>query len=176
MVAAEFWTSGAAGGPGNRVDWNTPPEILDRVRLLGPIYLDPCSNPGSMVGAELVAQEENDGTAIDWTAPAGSVVFVNPPYGRGKIAPFADKFAAEAPERSSHLIALVPARVETKWFRTFSESAPLWCAIRGRLRFYVDGAPGQSAPFPSAVIYAGPEPARFAEVFGEIGSVWSRYK
>jgi phage N-6-adenine-methyltransferase len=169
-----FYTSGPAGGASRRVDWNTPPEIVAKVRELGPIYLDPCSNANSVVGAKVAAVEDDDGLRLSWRAPPGEVVFVNPPYGRGKVRPFAEKFAEDAHARASHLIALVPARVETKWFATFADSASAWCAVRGRLRFLVDGKLADPAPFPSAILYAGPEPRRFAEVFGELGAIWTR--
>lgn len=172
---SNFFTDGAAAGPGRSVHWNTPPEILDAVRQLGPIELDPCSNAGSMVNAS-ASIAGDDGTVINWTVSPGGVVFINPPYGRGAISPFAAKFASEArKKRSSHLIALVPARVETRWFAQFvAPDGVVWLAIRGRLKFWINGEPGQSAPFPSALIYAGPDPDVFAEIFGDLGTVWSR--
>ena len=89
-----FFTDGAAAGPGKRVDWNTPPEVLARVRRLGPILLDPCSNAGSRVDAAIGLT--SGGPVVPWAVAPGGVLFINPPYGRGQVMPFAQKFRDEA--------------------------------------------------------------------------------
>ena len=172
---AQFWTNdGAAAGPGASVHWNTPPSLITRVKALGPIELDPCSNPHSMVGAYTELGAQYDGTKVSWKVSKGAVTYVNPPYGRGQIMPFAAKFYTEAEKNyDCHLVALVPARVETQWFDLFVNTpGAVWCAITGRLKFWQDGKPGKSAPFPSALIYAGPDTDKFRSLFGQIGSVW----
>lgn len=65
-------------------------------------------------------------------------------------------------------VALVPARVDTKWWRTLTDGASV-CFIQGRLKF---GNGVNSAPFPSAVVYLGPNPNRFAAAFGNIGTIY----
>jgi hypothetical protein len=63
-------------------------------------------------------------------------------------------------------IALVPARVDTEWFRLL-EPFPC-CFIYGRLIF--DNAENP-APFPSAIVYLGRNVHSFAKVFGQIGGI-----
>lgn len=66
-------------------DWRTPPEVLDVVRELGPIGLDPCasSNPEHWFADVNVPKEKSNFRDDAWAAThENSVVFVNPPYGR----------------------------------------------------------------------------------------------
>lgn len=149
------------------MDWQTPPEVLDLVRQVAPIGLDPCTTKNNPVGAfEWIWPEVANGLDLPWW-PAHGLAFVNPPYGR-QLAPWAAKIAAEG-QRGMELICLVPARTDTRWWRNI-ETAARVCFWRGRIRFV--GAPA-SAPFPSALGYWGPRPERFAEVFGARGGIWS---
>jgi hypothetical protein len=147
-----------------RDSWNTPPEVLELVRRLGPIGLDPCSNAGSIVGAseEWRLERGEDGLARPW-ALAG-LVYVNPPYGR-EIGPWAQKMAAEG-RAGVEIVALLPARTDARWWQESVRTADALLFWRGRLRFL--GAPS-SAPFPSAVAYWGPRWLTFLSVFGERG-------
>jgi site-specific DNA-methyltransferase (adenine-specific) len=95
---------------------------------------------------------------------------MNPPYGR-EISAWVEKLVSEYESgRTKEAIALVPARVDTDWFRLFRNCAI--CFIDGRLKF--SGAEN-SAPFPSAAAYLGKNIARFAKSFGDMGDVWVRW-
>lgn len=148
-----------------RPDWNTPAIVLDAVRRLGPIELDPCSNEGSIVGATTTCDGAIDGLALDWAATAGDgIVYVNPPYGRA-IGAWTAKCADE--ERAgAEIVALLPARTDTAWWHRDVMTARSICLWRGRLTFL--GAPGP-APFPSAVAYWGPRRADFEAALAEHG-------
>ena len=91
----------------------------------------------------------------------------NPPY-ECKIDLWIRKFLSSFVAGDiSEGIALVPARTDTAWFRRF-EHAPV-CFVRGRLKF---SNVANSAPFPSALFYLGPKPARFANIFAELGRIY----
>jgi hypothetical protein len=64
----------------------------------------------------------------------------------------------------SAAMLLVPARTDTEWFRPLFGLA--MCFVAGRLTFS-DAA--NSAPFPTAIIYAGPNEERFYTLFEEVG-------
>ena len=66
-------------------------------------------------------------------------------------------------------VALVPARVDTEWFRRL-DAFPR-CFLHGRLTFANAENP---APFPSAAVYIGKDVAKFAATFGRLGSIWVR--
>ena len=149
-----------------KMDWLTPPEVLDLVRRFKPICLDPCTTPENPVGAVNWCSE--GGLTHRWcSAPKGGLVYVNPPYGR-EVKAWVAKCATEA-LMGVEVIALLPARPDSKWFQTFvlrQASAILWW--RGRIKFV--GAES-SAPFPSALVYYGPDADRFERIASEKGVV-----
>lgn len=145
-------------------DWNTPDEILELVRRVNPIGLDPCSNGSSLVSAPIQWDKHRDGLGQPWGGLG--MVYVNPPYGR-EIIDWLAKCHYEA-AHGVELIALVPARTDTRWFQNYGFTAQRICFWRGRIRF-VGGA--SCAPFPSALLYWGPQAERFSEVFTASGVI-----
>lgn len=157
----------------DRPDWRTPAKILDRVTKFAPIGLDPCAAPDVRHHfARTNIREPMDPTEGGLTAKwhGHGLVYVNPPYGKG-----IDKWMARCAgsqswmDRKMHVIALVPARTDTRWFPWESLSAV--CFVKGRL--YFEGAPSP-APFPSAVIYWGNAILKFRSCFSDIGIVLER--
>lgn len=150
------------------VEWYTPENVLDLVRTVGPIGLDPCapldkSNP---TGARCVYTSEDNGLVRDWRGCG--LVYVNSPYGRALPA-WTEKIAREA-AAGCEIIALLPARTDTRWWQEHVVTAHALCFWRGRLKFR--GAPAP-APFPSAIAYFGPRRGRFCDVFSPHGWVTS---
>lgn len=66
-----------------------------------------------------------------------------------------------------NVIALLPARVDTKWFR-YAWEADALCFWYGRLTFL--GAEA-NAPFPSVFAYWGKHRYRFAAAFADAGKI-----
>jgi hypothetical protein len=139
-------------------DWHTPPSVIERVQATfgGEIDCDPCSNAWPPnVPARVHYAEGDDGLSRDWLGN------MNPPYGRG-IGQWIDKALAEYYDgRTDALVMLLPARVDTRWWRK-AVGDHGFAIIRGRLTF--SGAPAP-APFPSAVLYHGPDVAAFRKAF-----------
>lgn len=127
--------------------WQTPAVVLDRVRQIGPIGLDPATSDDNPTGA--AHHFTTDGLAQSWAGHG--LVYVNPPYGRTETRQWTAKMAAEAAE-GVEIVALLPARPSTIWWHTHVLTARLVAFWRGRLRFV--GA-DSGAPFPSAIIYWG---------------------
>lgn len=149
-------------------EWYTPPEIIERTtKAIGTIDLDPCSPTSPTIPAATTFTKEANGLRFDWCGN----VYMNPPYGR-EIGEWVTKLVTEHREgRTKEAIALVPARVDTDWFRQFRDFAI--CFIDGRLKF---SGHDNSAPFPSAVVYLGSNLDRFSDSFGDIGDVWVRWR
>lgn len=143
-----------------RKDWNTPQIIIDILKPLGPIALDPCSNASSIVPAYLSWSLESDGDSLmrPWCGIEGDegLVYVNPPYGR-VLPRWIEKCRIEAAE-GREIVALVPSRTDTRWFDNAWLTSDAVAFFRGRLKFL--GAP-HPAPFPSALIYWGPRRFEF---------------
>lgn len=147
-----------------RDDWRTPECVLELVRKLGPIALDPCTWPGNPTGATEFFTADEDGLGRSWETVPPGLVFVNPPYGRA-IVRWINKCAAEAGE-GAEIVALVPARPDTRWWKMVTYTASAVCFWRGRMVF--QGAE-HAAPFPSAIIYWGRNVERFRETFRHHG-------
>lgn len=149
-------------------EWYTPAHIVQAVvKVLGAIDLDPCADPDRRIPAAAHFTTEDDGLARDWHGR----VYMNPPYGR-EIVTWIDKLADEyLTGRVTEAIALVPARVDTAWWRSLPHRD--WVAVTGRLAF---SDHENAAPFPSAVCYLGPNTARFREVFSALGDGYARWE
>mgnify|MGYP005816097565 FL=1 len=145
-------------------DWCTPIEIVSLVHSIDPIGLDPCSNEHSLVGAKTSWTIKDDGLTKRWAG--NGLVYVNPPYGR-EIEKWVQKCCIEA-LTGVEIVALLPARVDTRWFQSFARNAEEVLFYRGRIRFL--GAPN-SAPFPSVFCYWGMRPAQFRKAFEGKGIV-----
>lgn len=150
-----------------RHDWETPDEVLELVRKVGRIGLDPCTTEANPCDAETwFFPGQEDGLKADWCRyvmfDGTEVVYVNPPYGRG-IRRWIQKCCDES-KRGAEIVALVPSRTDTAWFRNAWDHSSSACFWQSRIVFR--GAEA-GAPFPSAVFYWGPKPYLFAHVFSE---------
>ena len=167
-----------------RGDWRTPEVVLDLVRRVAPIGLDPCTSIDNPVGAmayaiPVVRMVMPPGCLVDglsdaWTwrgaCPEGALVYANPPYGR-EVGDWTERCRVEG-QRGAEVIALLPARTDTRWFHrdVAPPAAQALCLWAGRLTF-IGGEAG--APFPSLLAYYGPRRHRFAAVFCDAGAIWT---
>ncbi len=156
--------------------WNTPEEVLVPLRAFMPISLDPCSNPHSTVGAGVsIVAPLGDGLEVPWHWYGHT--FVNPPYDDQPTW-----MARAALERhfydAAHITMLIPASTETVAFQEHVfGSASAICFWRRRLRFLREGAAGtQGNTLPSALVYWGDEPERFAEHFASHGATATEWR
>lgn len=151
--------------------WCTPAWVLDLVRRLGPIELDPCGNARSIVGArrEFRLERGEDGLARRWGGGAGLLVFTNPPYSRGNLGRWMAKCREEAAD-GAEVIALVPADTSTRWWHEEVRRAAAFSLLKRRVRFL--GAVNGSPKFGSALVYWGPRPEAFREAMRSDGWVF----
>lgn len=178
-AASTFYTTTAASS--EKTDWQTPEKVLDLVRQVAPIALDPCTSSDNPVGAAAFCVHPKDwtpggparadGLAQDWlTISGGGLTFVNPPYGRDIVGWVLH--CAALGNLGGECVALLPSRTDTSWWHRFiaPPASQVVCFWAGRLTF--KGAPS-AAPFPSAVVYWGPRPHRFADAFASAGAIWT---
>lgn len=159
-------------------EWRTPECVLERVRRVGPIALDPCSGPGSIVHARVEWTEADDGLTRAWEVAHDEICFVNPPYGR-ELPLWVAHCMLEDAVLKTPIVLLVPARTDTRWWHDdVVQRAAVVCFWRGRLKFGVP--PGfvgtaTSATFPSAVILWTRHAEmieRFCLAFRDAGALW----
>ena len=125
----------------NSDEWETPRWLFDRLNERFQFTLDAAATPGNALCEKYHVWPDG---LCDWT---GERVFVNPPY--SDIKAWAEHFTKQA-GKAQLIVALVPARVDTRWFQDHVAKADLCWFIRGRLRF---GESRNSAPFPSALAF-----------------------
>jgi phage N-6-adenine-methyltransferase len=126
----------------SRTDWETPPNFFRWLTsIVGNFDLDVAAREHNTVCDNFL----EDGLGQSWH---GDLNWCNPPYGR-EIKDWVKKMKNCA----KPVIALVPARTDTKWFQNMVPCTSNILFIKGRLNFQIDGKPLNSAPFPSALAF-----------------------
>lgn len=129
------------------VEWTTPQAFYDRLNQEFNFTLDPCCTDET-AKCSTYYTEADDGLAQPW---AGHSVFMNPPYGRS-IKDWIRKAYEESRKPNTVVVALIPARTDTRYWHDYCMEASEIRFIKGRLKF---GESNNSAPFPSAVVVFG---------------------
>ena len=124
--------------------WATPKSFFDKLNTIYNFNIDVCALPDN-AKCEKYFTPEIDGLSQDWLGTC----WMNPPYGR-EIGKWIEKAYNEA-QKVNTIVALLPARTDTKWFHNwiYEMHGVEVEFIRGRLKF---GDSKNSAPFPSMVV------------------------
>lgn len=130
-------------------DWATPQDFFDRLNTAFRFTLDACASDTNAKCARYFTVADN-GLSKDWEG----VVWMNPPYGRG-IGDWMAKAYQSARENGATVVALVPARTDTRWWHEYATRGEIHF-VPGRLRF---GNAKANAPFPCAVVTFRPQVA-----------------
>jgi len=133
-------------GPAGPVH-STPQEFYDKLDSQYGFTLDPCANADNHKCDYWFGPDSpfaTDGLTESWT---GHRVFMNPPYGR-EIAKWIKKAHDEHKAHGITIVALLPARTDTRYFHDYIYHRTDITFIKGRLRFSNAGP----APFPSMVV------------------------
>lgn len=127
-------------------EWATPISFFAPIQKEFLLNADVCATKEN-AKLEAYWTKEEDGLAQDW---AGIRAWMNPPYGReiGKWVKKASDGGADI------VVALLPARTDTKWFHDYIYHKAEIRFIKGRLKF---GDGKNSAPFPSMLVIFRPK-------------------
>lgn len=117
----------------NRDDWETPQTLFDTLNDIFSFTLDPCASHSNAKCKKYYTKEEN-GLIQDWS---GERVFVNPPYGKD-IGEWARKCYLEK-DRAKIIVALLPARTDTRWWHDYIENYTYKEFLKGRVKFETHG-------------------------------------
>ena len=137
--------------------WRTPPDLFAALDAEFDFGLDAAALPDG--SDSLCLRWLFDAVRADWAPLAwGRAIWVNPPYGKCRqfIA-----HATAAASRGATVVALVPARTDTRWWFTHVWDGTLHRPrpgvevrfLKGRLKF---SGSANSAPFPSVVLVFRP--------------------
>jgi len=147
-------------------DARTPQDVLDRVRQLGPIDLDPCGARGSLVGARVEWRGGEFENGLDRSWRRYGLVYCFPPP--RETARWIEKIACEAAD-GAEVIALLPARPNAQWSQSWLyPTVDALCYWRGRLRCVDE--PARSAS-PRLIAYWGPRAEAFRAAFASAGAI-----
>lgn len=151
----------------------TPQSVLDVVRAVGAIGLDPCAPPHNPVKARRWYTEEDDGLTKAWLVSVGELVYVNPPYSRGELSRWAKKIVrAVSADPDLEVIALTPCDLGTGWACELFTHAGALAGWHGRIAFETpDDTYGTGAKQPSLFWYFGERPRRFFRAFAAHANV-----
>lgn len=110
--------------------YKTPRDLIDRLNKdIGEITLDACANIENRVCEKFISKEM-DALKTEWTTDG--IVFCNPPFSQK------DKLVEKAYTESQNgtkIIMLVPASVETQFFKNCKDKADWILFLSGRLTF-----------------------------------------
>lgn len=123
--------------------WETPKDLFKELDEEFKFTLDPCCNEENKKCSKYYTEKDN-GLIQDWS---NDIVFMNPPYGKS-ISLWISKAYQES-LKGTKVVALLPARTDTKWFHNYVLGKAEIRFIKGRLKF---GNSINSAPFPSMVV------------------------
>lgn len=162
--------------------WMTPPELINALlRFEGrtEFDLDPCCSVKNIPARRHYAHPEHDGLVLPWSGVPHegwpSLVWMNSPYGR-MLAKFMAKAAAEA-DRGARIWMIVPARTETIYQHAYGlTKAGFVVFMKKRVSFIrsvqsADPGEDNNAPFPTMLLYMGPDWAEKA-VRWEMAPAW----
>ena len=138
-------------------DWATPQDFYNQLDAEFGFTLDPCASQSSAKCSSFYTADD-DGLSKNWE---GQTVFMNPPYGR-KIGNWIQKAYEEGEKGNTRVVALIPARTDTKYWHNYCMKATEIRFVKGRLKFG-QGNTKNSAPFPSAVVvFSGSPPPKIS--------------
>jgi len=136
-------------------EWATPQDFYNQLDAEFGFTLDPCASQSTAKCSSFYTADD-DGLSKDW---GGQTVFMNPPYGR-KIGNWIQKAYEEGEKSNTRVVALIPARTDTKYWHNYCMKATEIRFVKGRLKFG-QGNTKNSAPFPSAVVvFSGSPPPK----------------
>ena len=126
-------------------DWETPFEFFQELDKEFHFTLDPCCTEETAKCKKFYTEQE-DGLLQSWE---GETVFCNPPYSRELQDQFVKKCYEEGQKINTTVVALLPARTDTKRFHQYILGKSEIRFLQGRIRFVGAKDP---APFPSMVV------------------------
>lgn len=124
-------------------EWETPKALFDTLNKEFNFTLDAAASAQN----KKLDNYLSDSLNVPWPGR----VFLNPPYGKG-LASFISKAYRESQTNAEVVVCLIPARTDTSYWHDFVMNAAEIRLIRGRIKFLINGACTNPAPFPSAII------------------------
>jgi site-specific DNA-methyltransferase (adenine-specific) len=131
-------------------DWSTPQPLFDELNKEFGFTIDVCASPWNAKLNHYFSQE-TDGLSQSW---AGHICWMNPPY-----ATAADwvKKAYEESLKGVTVVALIPARTDTRYFHAYIYGKAELRFLKGRVKFSREDGHCGSSTFPSMLVIWRPQ-------------------
>ena len=113
----------------DKVDYETPADIFDPLNKEFNFNLDVAASQHNAKVDEFFTQVE-DGLVQKWEG----VAWMNPPFGR-EMQKWVRKAYSEFLERGTTVVALLPARTNTKWWHECIQDIAIVRFIQGQVKF-----------------------------------------
>jgi phage N-6-adenine-methyltransferase len=129
-------------------DWGTPDEVYDPLDRYFGFGLDVCASAENRkcenyFGLDHPDESRRNALTADWLAAAdGDAAFFNPPFSQelhSPIEPWVDKAAYEA-ERGLTVVGLLPASVQTDWWKRHVRKADEIWFCQHRIKYVASAA------------------------------------
>lgn len=126
--------------------WETPQELFDKLNNKYHFEIDVCALPENTKLPNYFTPKIN-GLSQDWNRY--KACWMNPPYG-SEISKWVEKAYNES-QKGALVVALLPARTDTRWFHNWIYKIPGVEVefIKGRLKF---SGNKWNAPFPNMIV------------------------
>lgn len=128
--------------PGKSTEWETPQEFFDELDREFHFSLDVCATARN-TKVSLFLSKDDDALSATWGA---HVCWMNPPYGR-ELPRWIEKAYVESRVRGATIVALLPARTDTRWFHNYVLPHAEIRYVKGRLTFRDPDGVDASRPF-----------------------------
>lgn len=141
--------------------------------LTGWVDLDPCSNPWSVVNAQVSYSFDRgeNGLELPWLDSEG-LVWVNPPYGRGMVRQWVEACIDEHwSNPRQDILLIVKCDPGVKWFQYAREHCCAWANPYKRIAFDRGTDDGNSADFSSTIFYWGERLVPFLRMMDGVAQV-----
>jgi len=127
------------------IEYETPDSLFQKLNREFNFTVDVCATKENTKVPFKYFTKENNGLIQDWK---NEVCWMNPPYGREMLF-WLKKAKYESENNNSIIVALIPARTNTKWWGEICLQSSEIRFIQGRPKFN-NGKHG--LPFPLAII------------------------
>lgn len=162
----------------SRYEWYTPARYIDMVHeVLGKIDFDPSSSIQANLTVQAARYYTVNLNALELPWPAVDTVYMNPPYSRGLIEPFVERYINHyLADGFNQGIVLINNTTDTKYYQALADSCGALCMVNHRIAFLTpDGTPVRNNTRGQTFFYHGRQSTHFYRVFSEIGVCMKRF-
>ena len=136
-------------------EWSTPKDLFKILDMEFNFQWDLAASSNNTKCKSYFSIEDGSALDIDWyeyfnECNINGYLWLNPPYGRS-ISEWVKKCYIES-QKGVKIVALLPARTDTKWFHSYIYKKFDIRFLKGRIKFLLHNEEQDAAPFPSMIV------------------------